>query len=59
MEITEPKSSQPIPENAKKVFTGQVFDVYQWEQEMFDGSKATFECKSLNDAVNFILMHKS
>ncbi|MFH1946824.1 MAG: NUDIX hydrolase [Candidatus Magasanikbacteria bacterium] len=32
-----------IPNQAKKVFTGVIFDVYQWEQEMFDGSKATFE----------------
>lgn len=33
----------PIPLHAKKVFNGQIFDVYQWEQEMFDGSKAIFE----------------
>ncbi len=32
-----------IPDKAKKVFTGIIFDTYQWEQEMFDGSKATFE----------------
>ncbi|MBT4121131.1 MAG: NUDIX hydrolase [Candidatus Magasanikbacteria bacterium] len=32
-----------IPKEAKKVFDGVIFDVYQWEQEMFDGSKATFE----------------
>lgn len=32
-----------IPPQAKKVFEGVIFDVYQWEQEMFDGSKATFE----------------
>lgn len=32
-----------IPSNAKKVFGGIIFDVYQWEQEMFDGSKETFE----------------
>ncbi len=32
-----------IPEHAKKVFDGIIFDVYQWEQEMFDGSKTTFE----------------
>jgi ADP-ribose pyrophosphatase len=32
-----------IPSNAKKVFTGILFDIYQWEQEMFDGSTATFE----------------
>jgi len=32
-----------VPPQAKKVFTGEIFDVYQWEQEMFDGSKAIFE----------------
>lgn len=32
-----------IPDHAKKVFEGVIFDVYQWEQEMYDGSTATFE----------------
>ncbi len=32
-----------IPNHAKKVFSGVIFDVYQWEQEIYDGSKATFE----------------
>ncbi|MFA5946621.1 MAG: NUDIX hydrolase [Patescibacteria group bacterium] len=32
-----------IPASAKRVFKGVIFDVYQWEQEMFDGSMATFE----------------
>ena len=32
-----------IPKNATKVFSGKTFDVYQWEQEMFDGSKKIFE----------------
>ena len=32
-----------IPLNAKKVFDGIIFDVYQWEQEMFNGTKETFE----------------
>ena len=32
-----------IPKNAKRVFHGVMFDVYQWEQAMFDGSKQTFE----------------
>lgn len=33
-----------IPPHAKRVFQGVIFDVYQWEQELFDGSTATFEC---------------
>lgn len=32
-----------IPSHAKLVFKGMIFDVYQWEQEMFDGSKEIFE----------------
>jgi ADP-ribose pyrophosphatase len=43
MKIERPKSKQPLPENAQKVFSGVMFDVYQWEQEMFDGTKETFE----------------
>src|SRR3989339_514601 len=43
MDIKRPESKQPIPKNAKKVFKGVIFDVYQWEQEMFDGTKVIFE----------------
>lgn len=32
-----------IPQNAKRVFKGIIFDVYHWEQEMFDGTTETFE----------------
>lgn len=51
MEIPRPKSKQPMPENAKRVFKGVVFDVYQWEQELYDGSKATFEKLKRPDTV--------
>jgi len=43
MTIIRPPSKQPIPDHAKKVFDGVLFDVYQWEQELFDGTKTTFE----------------
>lgn len=33
----------PIPHNAKKVFQGIIFDVYQWDQPMYDGSTQIFE----------------
>jgi len=29
--------------NAKKVFQGEIFSVYQWPQEMYDGTVQTFE----------------
>lgn len=38
-----PTSSQPIPTNATKIFKGKIFDIWQWEQVMFDGSTQTFE----------------
>ena len=40
-----------MPENAKCVFKGEIFDVYQWEQEMYDGTKATFEKLKRPDTV--------
>lgn len=37
------KKKNVIPKNAKKVFSGVLYDVYQWKQKMFDGSSGTFE----------------
>ena len=51
MNIQRPKSKQPIPEYAKRVFKGIIFDVYQWEQELFDGTKTTFEKLKRPDTV--------
>lgn len=43
MKVDKPHRKSKIPENAKCVFEGMLFNVYQWEQELFDGTKATFE----------------
>lgn len=43
-----------IPDHAKKVFEGIIFDVYHWEQEMFDGSKETFEALKRIDSVTVL-----
>jgi ADP-ribose pyrophosphatase YjhB (NUDIX family) len=43
MDITRPAPHQPIPPHAQRVYAGAIFEVYQWEQELFDGSKAIFE----------------
>ncbi len=32
-----------IPTHAHKVFSGVIFDIYQWDQELFNGKVATFE----------------
>lgn len=43
-----------IPDNAIRVFEGVIFDVYQWQQEMFDRSFATFEALRRKDSVTVI-----
>ena len=32
-----------IPKHAKKVFEGVLFDVFQWDQKMYDGTTSIFE----------------
>jgi len=51
MEIKRPPNKQPIPEYAKCVFNGIIFDVYQWQQKQFDGTTATFEKLKRPDTV--------
>jgi ADP-ribose pyrophosphatase len=54
MNIKKPISKQPLPKHAKKVFEGIIFDVYQWEQKMFDGTTQTFEKLKRPDTVTVI-----
>ncbi len=54
MKIPRPSSKRPIPETAQRVFKGKIFDVYQWEQKLFDGSTGTFEKIKRVDTVNVI-----
>ncbi len=42
------------PSPAKKVFSGVIFDVYQWKQKMFDGTLQTFERLKRPDTVDVI-----
>lgn len=51
MDIQRPQPKQPIPAHAKRVFKGIIFDVYQWEQGMFDGTRAIFEKLKRPDTV--------
>lgn len=48
------ENMKKIPDHAKKVFDGIIFDVYQWEQELFDGSTATFEALKRPNTVEVI-----
>jgi ADP-ribose pyrophosphatase len=43
-----------IPDHAKKVFEGIIFDVYHWDQQMFDGSTTTFEAIKKLDSVTIL-----
>lgn len=45
-----------IPDNATKVFEGVIFDVYHWNQEMFDGSFAIFEALKRKDSASIIAL---
>ena len=54
MNIPYPPAKRPLPKHAKKVFTGEIFDVYQWEQEMYDGSTVIFEKIKRADTVSVI-----
>lgn len=45
-----------LPKNAKLVHKGVIFDVYEWEQEMFDGSIAIFERIVRPDTVSIIMI---
>ncbi len=46
--------SSEIIKKAKKVFSGVIWDIYQWEQEMFDGSFKTFEMAYRHNSVAII-----
>ncbi len=47
-------SKKKIPPQAKCVFQGEIFEVWQWEQKMYDGTTATFEKLKRPDTVEVI-----
>lgn len=49
-----PPNAVLIPATAKSVFEGVIYNVYQWQQELFDGSQATFEMLRRPDTVSVI-----
>jgi ADP-ribose pyrophosphatase len=49
-----PADSVLVPDGAKRVFEGMIFDTYQWQQELFDGSQHTFEMLKRTDTVSVI-----
>jgi ADP-ribose pyrophosphatase len=51
MNLIRPESRQRRPSGASKVFKGVLFDVWQWDQTLFDGKRVTFETLSRPDTV--------
>ncbi len=49
-----PPDASLVPENAKRVFEGVIYDVYQWPQRMFDGTFETFEMLKRPDTVKVL-----
>ncbi len=49
-----PPGSKTIPPEAKRVFKGIIYDVYHWQQKMFDGSMRTFEMLKRYDTVKVL-----
>jgi ADP-ribose pyrophosphatase len=44
----------PPPAQAKQLHHGPVLDLWQWEQPLYDGSHATFECITRQDTATVI-----
>ncbi len=51
MTIQRPISNQPIPGHAECIYKGKIFDVYQWQQLMYDGTTKIFEKLKRPDTV--------
>lgn len=49
-----PDGAKLLPKEAKKVFSGVISEVYQWPQELFDGTTATFEMIKRPDTVKIV-----
>src|SRR3989338_8402924 len=43
-----------LPKNAKRVFKGEIFEVWQWRQKMYDGTTETFEMLKRPDTTQVI-----
>lgn len=45
-----------IPQRAKRVFSGVIYDVYQWKEKNFDGTLAIFEAVKRANSVQIIAL---
>src|SRR5687768_2703634 len=49
-----PADAHFIPPDAERVFEGIIYDVYHWQQPMYDGTVSTFEMLKRPDTVTVI-----
>lgn len=54
----DPSLTKKIPEHAERVFKGILHDVYQWQQELFDGTFTTFEAIKKHNAATVLATTK-
>lgn len=54
MRTVIPPNSKLVPPEAQRVFKGIIFDTYQWQQEMFDGTTETFEMLKRPDSIKIL-----
>src|SRR3989344_2576397 len=49
-----PDAPMKFPPNAKSVYKGKIFEVFEWEQRLFDGTTDTFEGLKRPDTIQII-----
>jgi ADP-ribose pyrophosphatase len=49
-----PVKHRLVPDQAQCVFQGEIYDVYQWQQELYDGSTTVFEMLKRPDTIQVI-----
>ena len=51
-----PESAVLVPDHAECQFKGVIYEIYQWEENMFDGSKEIFEMLKRPDTVEVLVV---
>ena len=54
MRTITPKHAFLVPKDASQVFHGVIYDVYQWQQKLFNGTFETFEMLKRPDTVKVL-----
>lgn len=52
-----PENASLVPERAEKVFQGIIYSVYQWDEQMFDGTTEKFEMLKRPDTVEVLVIN--